>query len=161
MSALICWIFHLFNRNIRPRKAKVGKQMILQFFSSPIGIAAILSFFIGSFGYVIIKMWIQPLMRYRLLKAKVGALMNTAENLSGEGRPAAFPAEDIRRTAAKLADCHSNTLPQWYQLMLANRNESPDSAVADLMALANVKDRQHAPKRIAKVRAALRLTLKK
>jgi len=135
--------------------------MILDFFSSPVGIAAILSFFIGSFGYVLIKMWIQPLMRYRLLKARVGALLNTAENPPGDGRPTAFPAEDIRRTAAKLADCYNNTLPQWYQLMLANRDESPDSAVADLMVLANVKDRQHAPKRIAKIRAALQLTPKK
>jgi len=135
--------------------------MILEFFSSPIGIAAILSFFIGSFGYVLIKMWVQPLMRYRLLKSKVGVLLNTTENLPGNGRPVAFPAEDIRRTAAKLADCYNNTLPQWYQLLLTNREESPDSAVADLMALANVKDRQHAPKRIAKIRAALRLTSKK
>jgi len=135
--------------------------MILEFFASPVGIAAILSFFIGSFGYVLIKMWVQPLMRYRLLKSKVGALLNTVENLPGDDRLAAFPAEDIRRTAAKLADCYSNTLPQWYQLLLTNREESPDSAVADLMALANVKNRQHAPNRIAKIRAALRLTSKK
>jgi len=135
--------------------------MILEFFSSPIGIAAILSFFIGSFGYVLIKMWVQPLMRYRLLKSKVGVLLNTTEILPADDRPAAFPAEDIRRTAAKLADCYNNTLPQWYQLLLTNREESPDSAVADLMALANVKDRQHAPKRIAKIRVALRLTSKK
>jgi len=133
--------------------------MILEFFSSPVGIAAIFSFFIGSFGYVIIKMWIQPLMRYRLLKSKVGALLEATENLTGGSRPNAFPAEDIRRTAAKLTDCH-NTLPQWYQLMLSNRDESPDSAVADLMALANVKDRQHTPKRIAKIRAALQLSSK-
>jgi len=135
--------------------------MILEFFASPVGIAAILSFFIGSFGYVLFKMWVQPLMRYRLLKSKVGALLNTAENLPGDDRSAAFPAEDIRRTAAKLVDCYNNTLPQWYQLLLTNREESPDSAVADLMALANVKDRQHAPKRIAKIRAALHLTSKK
>ena len=71
-----------------------------------------------------------------------------------------LPAEDIRRTAARLADCYNNTLPQWYQLLLANRDESPESAVADLMALANVKDRRHAPKRIAKIKAALRLAPK-
>jgi len=131
--------------------------MILEFFTSPVGIAAILSFFIGSFGYVIMKMWVQPLMRYRLLKSKVGALMQTTENLAGDAEPGAFPAKEIRKTAAKLADCYTNTLPQWYQLMLANRDESPEAAVADLMALANVKDRQHAPKRIAKIRTALRL----
>jgi hypothetical protein len=131
--------------------------MVLEFFTSPVGIAAILSFFISSFGYVIIKMWAQPLIQYRLLKSRVRALLDSAENLMDESETAAFPAADIRKTAAKLSDCYSKTLPQWYQLMLSNRNESPDAAVADLMALANVKNRQHAPKRIAKVRAALQL----
>ena len=134
--------------------------MILEFFSSPVGIAAILSFFIGSFCYVIARMWVQPLLRYRLLKSRVSTLMNTAESLSEESGTTALPAKEIRKTAAKLADCYNKTLPQWYQLMLSNRNESPDTAVADLMALANVKDRQHAPKRIANVRRALRITLK-
>ena len=134
--------------------------MILEFFSSPVGIAAILSFFIGSFGYVIARMWVQPLLRYRLLKSRVRTLMNTAESLSAKSGATALPGKEIRKTAAKLADCYNKALPQWYQLMLSNRNESPDTAVADLMALANVKDQQHAPKRIANVRRALRITLK-
>jgi len=134
--------------------------MILEFFSSPVGIAAILSFFIGSFGYVIIKMWLQPLMRYRLLKSKIGALINSAENLPGDAEAGAFPAKEIRKTAAKLADCYNNTLPLWYQLMLNNRAESPEAAVADLNALANIKDRRHASKRIGKIRTALRLSPK-
>jgi hypothetical protein len=134
--------------------------MILEFFSSPVGIAAILSFFIGSFGYVIARMWVQPLLQYRLLKSRVSSLMDAAESLSDESGATALPGKEIRKTAAKLADCYNKTLPQWYQLMLSNRNESPGTAVADLMALANVKDRRHAPKRIANVRIALRITPK-
>ncbi|MDX2453382.1 hypothetical protein [Desulfosarcina sp.] len=134
--------------------------MILEFFSSPVGIAAILSFFIGSFGYVIARMWVQPLLRYRLLKSRVRALMAAMENLPGDTDTQALPGQEIRKTAAKLTDCYNKTLPQWYQLMLSNRNESPDTAVADLMALANVKDRQHATKRIANIRLALKITPK-
>ena len=132
--------------------------MILDFFSSPVGIAAILSFFIGSFGYVIARMWIQPLLRYRMLKSRVSTLLDAAESLSAGSGATAWPAKKIRKTAAKLAECYNQTLPQWYQLMLSNRNESPDTAVADLMALANVRDRRHAPKRIANIRLALRIT---
>ena len=134
--------------------------MILEFFSSPVGIAAILSFFIGSFGYVIARMWVQPLLKYRLLKSRVRTLMAAVESLPDDTGMKALPGKEIRKTAAKLADCYNKTLPQWYQLMLSNRNESPDIAVADLMALANVKDRQHAPKRITNVRLALRITPK-
>ena len=134
--------------------------MILEFFSSPVGIAAILSFFIGSFGYVIARMWVHPLGRYRLLKSRVRTLLDAAESLSAESGAPALPDKEIRTTAAKLADCYNKTLPQWYQLMLSNRNESPDSAVADLMALANVKDRRHAAKRIANIRLALKITPK-
>ncbi len=130
--------------------------MIIEFFSGPMGIAAILSFFISSFGYVIARMWVQPLWRYRLLKSRIRILMDAAENLPDDTDTQAL----IRKAAAKLADCYNKSLPQWYQLMLSNRNESPDTAVADLMALANVKDRQHASKRIANVRTALRITLK-
>ncbi len=132
--------------------------MIIEFFSSPVGIAAILSFFIGSFGYVIARMWVQPLWRYRLLKSRVRTLMDAVENLPDVADTQALPGQKIRKTAAKLADCYNKTLPQWYQLMLSNRNELPDTAVADLMALANVKNRQHATKRIANVRLALKIT---
>jgi hypothetical protein len=132
--------------------------MIIDFFSSPVGIAAILSFFISSFGYVLFRMWVQPLWRYRRIKSRVRALLTTAENLPADADPAAPPGDEIRKTAAALADCYSKTLPQWYQLMLANRDEVPDKAVADLMALSNVKDRRHAAKRIAGVKAALNFT---
>ena len=132
--------------------------MIVEFFSSPVGIAAILSFFIGSFGYVIFRMWVQPLWRYRRIKSRVRALLNRAENLPPDAGPAALPGDEIRKTAAGLADCCNKTLPQWYQLVLTNRNEVPDRAVAHLMALAAVKDRQHAAKRIAGVKAALQFT---
>ncbi|MCP3955116.1 MAG: hypothetical protein GY697_23285 [Desulfobacterales bacterium] len=128
--------------------------MIIEFFSGPMGIAAIFSFFISSFGYVIARMWVQPLWRYRLLKSRIRILMDAAENLPDDTDTQAL----IRKAAAKLADCYNKSLPQWYQLMLSNRNESPDTAVADLMALANVKDRQHATKRIANVRLALKIT---
>ena len=144
----------------RPPYFQTGEPMILEFFSSPVGIAAILSFFIGSFGYVIARMWVQPLLQYRLLKSRVRTLMDTAENLPDDADTQALPRQEVRKTAAKLADCYNKTLPQWYQLMLSNRNESPDTAVADLMALSNVKDRQHATKRIANVRLALKITPK-
>ena len=134
--------------------------MILDFLSGPVGIAAILSFFIGSFGYVIARMWVQPLLRYRLLKSRVRVLMNAVESASTETNGKAFPGIEIRKTAGRLADCTSNTLPQWYRLMLANRRELPDNAVADLMALANMKDGRHASRRVAGVRAALRITPK-
>jgi hypothetical protein len=132
--------------------------MILEFFASPVGIAAIVSFFIGSFVYVIARMWVQPLLKYRLLKSRVRVMMEAAENLPDDGA-AAFSGKEIRKTAAGLTDCYK-ILPQWYQLVLSNRAESPDKAVADLMALANVKDWRHAPKRIAGVKAALRISPK-
>jgi len=135
--------------------------MVLEFFTGPMGIAAILSFIIGSFGYVIAAMWVRPLLKYRLIKARIRSLLNEAESLKSDPAMAGFPGREIRKTAAKLSECHKNTLPQWYQLMLSNRSESPDDAVADLMALANMKDRQHALKRMARVRTALRITNKK
>ena len=132
--------------------------MVLEFFSSPVGIAAILSFFISSFGYVIVRMWIQPMWQYRRLKARVRALLEAVEDLPENAGASAFPGKDIRQVAARLTDCYNKTLPQWYQLMLSNRNESPTDAVADLMSLANVKDRRHANKRITGVRTALGIT---
>ena len=132
--------------------------MVLDFFSSPVGIAAILSFFIGSFGYVIVRMWIQPMWQYRRLKARARTLLDVVDALPEDAGASLFPGKDIRQVAAQLTDCYNKTLPQWYQLMLSNRNESPTDAVADLMALANVKDRRHANKRIPGARTALGIT---
>lgn len=140
--------------------AYARKNMFLDFFTSPAGSAAILSFFIGSFGYVIARMWVQPLLRYRRIKSRVRTLMDETESLKNDATTAGFSEVEIRETAAKLSNCYNNTLPLWYQRILSNRNEAPDDAVAHLMALANIKDGQHAPKRIANVRAALRITNK-
>ncbi len=137
---------------------RAGESMVLEFITSPTGIAAILSFFIGSFGYVIARMWVQPLLKYRSIKARIRFLIDETERWQdSDATTANFPGQQIRAAAAELSDCHNKTLPQWYQLMLANRNESPDAAVADLMALANIKERQHTPKRIANIRATLRI----
>jgi hypothetical protein len=135
------------------------ENMMIEFISSPVGIAAIVSFFIGTFGTVIVRMWALPLWRYRMLKSRVKTLLEAVESLPGDGSTA-LPGKEIRKTAVRISDCTSKTLPQWYQLLLAKRNESPDKAVADLMALANIKDRRHAAKRIAGVRAALKIAPK-
>ena len=134
--------------------------MILEFFASPTGIAAILSFIIGSFGYVIARMWVRPLLKYRRIKARVRSLMDETENLKNDATAVDFPGRKAKEIAATLSDCYNNTLPQWYQLMLSNRDESPENAVAELMALANIKERQHALKRISNVRACLKFTNK-
>ena len=126
--------------------------MIGDFLSSPMGLGVAVGFVAGSFGYILARFWFRPLLAYLSIKRKVAAA------LTGADREKRLPgAEDLRRWAAALTDCYHDTLPQWYKLALANREESPEEAARHLMALAGVKKTEQAAGRIKKIRFYLKI----
>ena len=126
--------------------------MITSLLDSPIGFGIAVGFVAGSFGYILARFWLRPLMAYAGLKRKIAAALSNAEQ--NQGLP---DAAVIRRLAADLTDCYNDTLPNWYNLALANREESPVEAARHLMSLAGTKEPGHAADRMKKVRNHLRI----
>jgi hypothetical protein len=64
----------------------------------------------------------------------------------------------LRRQADAMVTCYQYELPYWYRLMIASRGETPVEAAKPLMGLSNIKDAEHARRRIAEIREQLRLS---
>ncbi|MBI9085242.1 MAG: hypothetical protein JEZ11_16720 [Desulfobacterales bacterium] len=131
--------------------------MITNLLNTPIALGVGLGFVAGSFGYILARFWIRPLLSYGSIKRQIAAALAAAGSAaeSKTGRP---DVAVLRQTAAALTDCYNDTLPNWYKLALANRDESPLEAARHLMTLADTRNTEHAADRIAKVKAHLKIT---
>lgn len=125
--------------------------MVLEWLAEPIVWAALASFFAGSFGYVLARLVVRPLLAYQMLKQRIRREL--AEGVeSGANRRQA-----MRLHAAALTACYNDRLPGWYRLSLRNRGEEPLEAARHLMALANMRPGDPAAARAENVRRALRM----
>ena len=108
----------------------------------------------GSFGYVLVRFGLQPVIAYRRLKRRMANLVHTAARdkaLTDEAR------EILRRTAVELQDLMDEVLPVWYALALQKRGEHPKEAVPHLQALANCREPSAISQRAAALIEKLRL----
>lgn len=108
----------------------------------------------GSFGYVLVRFGLRPVVAYRRLKGCLADLMDAAardRTLTEEARGS------IRRSVLELQDLLDEVLPVWYTLALQKRGEHPRDAVRHLQALANCREPSAIAQRAASVRECLRL----
>ncbi len=130
----------------------------------PIYIVAFISFLVGVFGYIITQFWIRPISRYREVKHRIASdLKWYLEAQKNEIKDKIDPeqiggrVEIIRSHCAELTDCFSDDLPHWYKLLLESRHESPIDASKHLLALANIRNSEHADRRLEKITNSLKI----
>ena len=130
----------------------------------PIYIVAFISFLLGVFGYIIAQFWMRPILRYRKIKQRIASdlkwYLEAQKNESKD--PIAWEqirtgAEIIRGHCVELTDCFSDDLPHWYKLLLESRHESPIDASKHLLALTNIRNLEHADRRMEKIANSLNL----
>jgi len=121
--------------------------------------AVIACFFVGSFGYVIVRFWVQPIFKYRSIRKRV--IQNLADYLNsfdqedeGENFHGVINrrAEEMRRNTLDLTECFNSSLPVWYKVLLRGRGEFPEEISKHLMALSNTRNYNHARNRMEKIR---------
>ena len=118
--------------------------------------AAGVSFVAGAIGYIIVRFWIIPISRYNKIKRQIGAaLPQPSEAASGSGNAPA--PKTLRGLAGRLNDMYYDQTPHWYKMVLTNRGESPEEAVKHLNALAGIRKKEHAERRIEQIRDCLKL----
>ena len=126
----------------------------------PIYIVAIISFFFGVFGYVIVQFWLRPIFRYRQLKQQVASDVKEyarAVSAGGPDKAADDRQAALRRHSDELSSSYSYDLPPWYRLVLQRRGESPVEASGYLMKLSNTRNPEHAKAHVEKIRASLKI----
>lgn len=108
----------------------------------------------GSFGYVLARFGIRPLLRYHRLKHGLAGLLDRlakTKAISSEVR------DTLQRTAVELQDMVDEVLPRWYIIALHKREERPRDAVRHLQTLANCREPGAIRRRITAVQNCLRL----
>lgn len=119
---------------------------------------ALIGFTLGFIGYIIFKIWISPIRRYRRLKAGLEADIKSYVTLISKqtwGKTSKKQLKDTRKKISDLTDCYEYDIPAGYRIILKSRKESPLEAAKHLMDLANIKEGTHALKRLEKAEAAL------
>lgn len=111
----------------------------------PIYWAALFSFVAGACGYIIIRFWILPIVRYRRIKQKLlkqlgnlFGLLPAEENASPKASMGKKRLKELRRQMMRLVDLHDHDLPYWYRLVLITRKESAQQASEAAMRLENL-----------------------
>jgi hypothetical protein len=127
---------------------------------NPIWVAAIISFLTGLFGYFIARFWVRPIGLYRRHKRRL-ALDLTAYAAALDQSEIPSRNNESLRSARKAFDdllgVFHDELPHWYRLVLVRRLESPLAASQPLLALSNIRNPEHAAKRLEEVRKAMRM----
>jgi hypothetical protein len=104
-----------------------------------------MSFAAGMFGYIIVRFWIIPIVKYKKLRRRLLSELDTYRaSLPDDGAAKLKSAGarkrllDLRRTGIELLSVHDGELPYWYRLMLMSRKESPAAAADPLLRLENM-----------------------
>jgi hypothetical protein len=131
-------------------------------------IAAGASFIVGLIGYIIVRLWMIPILRYTLTRRKLDRDLKHVQSLVGRqpssdadgnrlGQRVQERSLSARRHAMTLVSCYSKELPYWYRLLLDSRQESPSEASGLLTNIFKMKDAEQIANRMQKVRRAMRL----
>lgn len=126
--------------------------MALEIVTRPMMIASAVCFILGSFGYILFRLWISPILRYRKTKKSI------LSDLAAAGDNAAAKAR-LRQHSAALTSVYHEALPYWYRLLLEKRREDPIQAASILMKLSNTKDKTHASRQSEEILTCLNLAI--
>jgi hypothetical protein len=125
-------------------------------------VAVAASFVAGLLGYIIIRMWIRPILQYQRIRRRLDRdLTRYARQLSDDdtvGNLAKIPdhmaatLRSVRHSARDLGLSYAERIPYWYRLLLVSRNTAPAEIEGLLTNLHKLKDRQQLQQRIARAR---------
>ena len=123
-------------------------------------VAVAIGFGAGSFGYVLMRFYVSPVLAYRKLKARTRSTLERIEGGCSEGtvsRKVVPEIDGLRFLAKDVMGCHEELLPMWFRLSLVRKGEDPMEAASGMMAASNIRNGAHLKKRIAAIRKAFGL----
>lgn len=130
----------------------------------PIYFVAIISFISGALGYIIVQLWIRPILGYQRIKNKVALIIkyyNNSKNNEDIDKKIKPQMKDWikvnRQNSVELSESYNGNLPVWYKILLKSRGESPIDASKHLMILSNTRNYDHMEKHIKEIKNYLKI----
>lgn len=131
--------------------------MIERLLTHPLFIASTVSFFLGSFGYILIRLWLGPIFRYVRIKNRIRTGLGYIETNHSEERLDSKRAGEFRSQADALNSVYYGDLPYWHRLFLQKKNEDPIQAASLLMKLSNTRNPIHARQQATEIKNFLNI----
>lgn len=127
-------------------------------------IGAIVGLISGSLGYTIARFVVRPIFMYAKLKKQMEMDINNylgilavSEGDIAEPEKISQSVKLIKEHASELGNHYENVLPNWYKILLKQKEESPIEAIKHLGILANTKNYEHAKSRVEKIKQSLKI----
>lgn len=134
-------------------------------FDSSLLLAAGASFVAGLVGYIIVRLWIKPIVRYATTRRKATRELSRyrewmeaivdARNPAGPAKGADRCLKNARKHAMDLTSCYTKEIPYWYRLLLDSRKESPAEVSGLLTNLTKIRDKQQVLHKITRAQQIL------
>jgi len=130
----------------------------------PIYVAAIISFVIGLFGYIVVRFGILPIGRYIRVKSQFDSdlralldMLQAKQSRNTENSQIQDRQVSLRRHSSDLVSIYQDELPYWYRLYLESKKERPLEAAESSMRLSNTRKLEHAFRQADEIKGFLRL----
>jgi hypothetical protein len=130
----------------------------------PIYFVAIISFVLGSLGYIITQFWIRPILGYHKIKNKVALTIKyyyKSKNNKDIGEKIKSQMKEWskanRQNSVELSASYNENLPNWYKMLLDSRGESPIDASKHLMILSNTRNYDHMERHMKEIKNYLKI----
>lgn len=125
---------------------------------------ALVSFILGSMGYVTVRFLLFPIFRYGNLKRRIAKVLVILEgqsrnhtNKTRERPENSETGRNLKKQAVLLSECYQNALPHWYKLLLYKRGEDPIEASKRILGLVNIRNKPDIAKRLETIRVLIRI----
>lgn len=117
-------------------------------------------FLAGAVGYIIFRYWVFPIRHYRHVKSKITEDISSYEKTIFENnwnttKIGKKQLKNTRKSISELIECFHEDIPLWYKIKLKSRGESPPETARQMMGLGDIREPEHAEKRLKKAKAAL------
>ena len=127
-------------------------------------LVALISFILGGMGYIVVRFWFFPIIRYGKIRRRIAGAMTgyadiavSDETKTQSDDRALKGKRQLRRYAADLSELYQNDLPHWYKILLNQRGEDPVEAARCIMALVNSRRKDDIDARLKSVDTLIRL----
>jgi hypothetical protein len=123
-------------------------------------LVALGGFIFGAMGYIVVRFWAVPIMRYRRTKHAISKVLS-AHSRSGAAQQDQITSVEnprLRRWAMDLTDIYHNDLPHWYKMLLTQRGEDPLEGSRQIMKLVNISKKEKVEERLEKIHELMGIT---
>ncbi len=116
-----------------------------------------ISFFAGSFGYIVFRFLLKPVINYKRIKKSIIKNIKYFENENFTIDESKMICKKLNQNAKDLSNCYDTKMPVWYKTMLHENNEDVPDIVNILIKFESSRKKEHITAHIKELKNRLHI----